>query len=431
MQVFPIGRVSTSVENDEFENIAGREDLAYISGNTTVSAKLHHTQSLIMKNINLQFLLLTTLQFLGFSLSAQKHFKFTVQLPQGINIEKVQVWLQDGKTLNQVIPQSKTGNQLVLTGDYYSIYAAINLQYNLEPPNRAFASTFFIQEKPALVKVYPPDSAEYPFANYSLENAFDFKKEKKQMQDYVFAERQSALDYEYEYGDKIFGRDTAIRNTYVKLNNALKEKELGYIVSHLNSYYSFYSFREDVARYRIVSADSLLTVFNAFPDNFKYSDEGNFLNQFLHGKQLVQNKGNAIDFITRDINKKKVTLSDYKGKKLVLLHFWATWCTPCMKEIPAIKEISDQYKSKDLQIISIALPSSKYADYLATINKLQMDWINVYNDDALQNRYGRQPTPRLCLIDKTGKVIYDSVGVEKNDFQLNELKKTLKEVMNN
>jgi peroxiredoxin len=382
-----------------------------------------------MKKINLQFLLLANLQFLSFSLFAQKHFNLSVQLPQGINIEKVEAWLEDGKNSTRIVPQSKTGNQLILTGDYYSIYAAINLQYNVEPPQRTFASTFFLQEKQALIKVYPPNSAEYPFANYSLKNAWDFKKEKKQMQDYVFEERQKTLDYEAQYEDKIFGRDTAITNPYVKLRNALKEKELQYIVGHLNSYYSFYSFREDIARLRIVSPDSLLKVFNAFPNTFKYSDEGNYLNQYLKGKQVVQNKGFATDFTTRDITKKKVTLSDYQGKKYVLLHFWATWCTPCMKEIPAIKEISDYYKAKDLQIISIALPSSKYADYLTTINKLQMKWINVYNDDALQNRYGRQPTPRLCLIDKTGKVIYDIEGVEKNDFQLNTLKEKLKEVM--
>jgi thiol-disulfide isomerase/thioredoxin len=388
-------------------------------------------QTFIMKNVTLKTLLFFVLQFLSFSLFAQKHFNFIVQLPQGINIEKVEAWLEDGKAVNKIIPQSKATNQLVLTGDYYSIYAAVNLQYDAELPIRTFANTFFIQEKPARIKFYPSDSAEYPFKNYSLENAWGFKNEKKQMQDYTFTERQKALYYEAEYGDKIFGRDTAIRNPYVKLNNALKEKELQYIVSHLNSYYSFYSFKSDIATSRIVTPDSLLMVFNAFPDKFKYSDEGNFLNQFLHGNQLVRNKGNAIDFTTRDINKKKVTLSNLKGRKYVLLHFWATWCTPCMKEIPAIKQISDQYKSKDLQIISIALPSSKYSDYLSTISKLQMNWINVYNDDDLQNKYGRQPTPRLCLIDKTGKLVYDSIGVEKNDFQLNALKEKLKGLIGN
>ncbi len=249
------------------------------------------------------------------------------------------------------------------------------------------------------------------------------------MQDYVFIERQNALSYESEYGDKIFGRDTAITKPYRKLIDALRKKQLQYIVEHKSSYYSFYMFRENVAALNTFSPDSLLTVFNSFPDKFKFSNEGNYLNQLLHGRKVVKSKGMAVDFTTWDINKNKVTLSGYEGRKYVLLHFWATWCIPCMKEIPAIKEINDQYKTKDLQIISIALPSSKYADYIATVNRLKMNWINVYDDSALQSKYGNQATPRLCLIDKTGKVIYDSVELENIDFQLTALKKSLKEVI--
>jgi peroxiredoxin len=359
------------------------------------------------------------------SLFAQKHFNLTVKLPQGVNVEKIEAWLEDEKNSKQITPQSKSGSQLVLKGNYYSIYAAINLQYAAEPPVRTFANTFFIQEKPALIKFYPSDSAQYPFKNYSLQNVWDFKKEKKQLENFESEERQRALAYEAQYGDKIFGRDTAIRNPYVKLINALRKKELQYVIAHRNSYYSFYSFRGDVARSRVVTPDSLLVVFNAFPDKFKYSDEGNYLNEFLHGIQLASKKSSAIDFTTIDINKKKVTLSDYKGKNYVLLHFWATWCTPCVKELPGVKKIGDRYGSKGLQIISIGLQSSKYSDYLAAIKKYQMDWIHIYDDRDLLNKYGNQPTPRICLIDKNGNLIYDSIGFAENDVQLTELSRIL------
>lgn len=405
--------------------------LYQISGLIIFSVRLEKIQNAVMESILLKFFCVYCLFFLtSLSLFAQKYFNLTVKLPQGINIEKVEAWLEDGKTLKKIVAQSKKENQLVLAGDYYSIYAAVTVQYPRDPPIRTFANTFFVQEKPALIKFYPSDSAQYPFKNYSLENAWDFKKEKKQMEDYEFEERQRALDYEAQYGDEIFGKDTTIRNPYMKLIHALRKKELQYVLNHRNSYYSFYSFREDVARSRVVSADSLLVVFNIFPDKFKYSDEGNYLNEFLHGTRLTEKKGNAIDFRARDINKKNVTLSQFKGKKYVLLHFWATWCTPCMRELPAVKEISDQYKSKDLQIISVGLQSSKYSDYLATIKKYQMDWIHIYNDRDLLNKYGNQPTPRICLIDKNGRLIYDSIGLAGNDVQLKELNQILKEIMN-
>jgi len=59
-----------------------------------------------------------------------------------------------------------------------------------------------------------------------------------------------------------------------------------------------------------------------------------------------------------------------------------------------------------------------------------MDWIHIYDKPDLINKYGNEPTPRLCLIDKTGKVVYDHVGLgESGDVQLNDLKKKLKEVI--
>jgi thiol-disulfide isomerase/thioredoxin len=368
------------------------------------------------------------MHFWGVSLLAQKHFKLTVKLSQPINPEKVEAWLDNGKETKKNKPQSLTEKQMVLTGDYYSTYAAITLQFTNA---KGFAKEFFVGEKPGKVTFTISRPTDSPFANCSLQNVLDFEKEKKQMDDYTVAERKKAMDYETRFGDTIFsGNDTAIRNQYFKvLMPALARKKLEYIIAHPNSYYFFYSFRTDVAKPYVASWDSLLLVFNSFPDTFKYSDEGNYLNAFLHGR-LSKQKGDSIDFVAKDIYKNTVTLSQFKGKKTVLLHFWATWCTPCMRELPAVKEIRNQYKEEDLQIISIALPSSKYADYLATISKLQMNWVHVYNDLTLQNKYGMQPIPRICLIDKTGKLIYDNIGLGKNDdVQLNELKEKLKEVM--
>jgi thiol-disulfide isomerase/thioredoxin len=370
-----------------------------------------------MKKIITRFLLILISHFLSFSLFAQKHFKLTVNLPYGINIEKVEAWLYDGKTGKKIEAQSKTKNQLVLVGDYYSINAAINLQYQSEPPLRTFANTF-----------YTCDSEQYPFRNYALENVLDFKEEKKQLEDYVFEERKKAMDYEARYGDIIYS-DTAVRRPYWKLIDSLKRKELEYIVNHVDSYYSFYIFREEVVKSRVVSSDSMLNVFNTFPVKFRYTDEGNYLNERLQVRQFNK-KGNAIDFTAKDINEKEVTLSDFKGSKYVLLHFWATWCSPCVKELPSVKELNDEYKSKDLQIISLALPSPKYSDYLAAIKKYHMDWINIYIRDDLFNKYGSQPTPRICLVDKNGKFIYDSIDFTGKDAELKELNKILKAVVN-
>jgi len=369
----------------------------------------------------------------AFSLFAQNHFNLTIELPQRVNKEKVEVWLDNGKRVEKIKTPSITEGQFVLTGEYYSLYARIRLQYQQEQTTKVFGNTFFVQEKPGIILFYTSDLTNSPFNNYSLKNVWDFKEEKNQMDNYDSAERKKAMEYEAQYGDKIFtGSDTAIRRYYFQvLAKAFRKKELEYIIRYPNSYYSFYIFRTDIAWPGILSPDSLLLVFNAFPDKFKYSDEGNYLHEFILGKLSLKKIDNAIDFTVKDIHRKNITLSQFKGKKYVLLHFWATWCTPCIKELPAIKGIHNRYKYRDLQIISVALKSSNDADYMKAIKKYQMDWIHIYNDLDLLNKYGNQPIPRICIIDKSGKVVYDNIGLGKNeDFQLSQLNQFLKKTIN-
>src|SRR5512138_3188386 len=60
-----------------------------------------------------------------------------------------------------------------------------------------------------------------------------------------------------------------------------------------------------------------------------------------------------IDFAWSENDKAK-NLSDYKGK-VILLNFWATWCPPCRKELPALSEIANDMKGKDFQMIGISV----------------------------------------------------------------------------
>jgi peroxiredoxin len=383
-----------------------------------------------IKILSHRLLFFSLVHFVTVTLHAQKQFRLIVNLPHSIHPEKMLIWLDNGKEDKKIKPKTVTQQQMVLTGDYYSQYATIDLQYPAEDSIKGFAKVFFIGETPGSITFSHSEKRDEPFANYALRQVVDFQQEKQQMDNYAAAERKRAMDFETQYGEALFsGRDTAIRNRYFNvLMPELGRKKLEYIVSHLNSYYSFYIFRTAVAKPNIVSWDSLQRVFQAFPDQFKYSDEGNYLNAFLHSRQLSSGRGDAVDFTAKDIYNNQVSLSRFKGRQYVLLHFWATWCTPCVKELPAVKQIHDQYAGKGLQIISIALKSSD-ANHRRAIKKYGLNWIHIYNDTDLLNKYGNQPTPRICLIDKTGKLVYDSAGTgSSDDFQLTGLKEKLSKV---
>lgn len=66
----------------------------------------------------------------------------------------------------------------------------------------------------------------------------------------------------------------------------------------------------------------------------------------------------APDFELTTLEGKKVKLSDYKGKK-VILNFWATWCPPCRAEMPDMEEFYSTYKDKDIVILGVNLTKSE------------------------------------------------------------------------
>ena len=75
--------------------------------------------------------------------------------------------------------------------------------------------------------------------------------------------------------------------------------------------------------------------------------------------------GYAADFSLKDLQGTTHRLTDYRGK-WVLINFWATWCTPCLSEIPELTSLHDAHKDKDLWVIGIALDSGsskKVADF--------------------------------------------------------------------
>src|SRR5882762_8001596 len=75
-----------------------------------------------------------------------------------------------------------------------------------------------------------------------------------------------------------------------------------------------------------------------------------------------------LSFTFRDVNSRKVALSEFKGK-VIILDFWATWCVPCKAEIPGFIELQKKYGDRGLQIIGLSVDDSlntakKYATEL-------------------------------------------------------------------
>jgi peroxiredoxin len=109
----------------------------------------------------------------------------------------------------------------------------------------------------------------------------------------------------------------------------------------------------------------------------------------------------ATDFDVTDLNGKPLSLAQFQGK-VVLLDFWATWCPPCIAEMPNVKRTYEKYKNQKFQIIGISLDRGK-APLEAYIEKEGITWPQYYdNSRQISNMYQVQAIPSTFLIDADG-----------------------------
>lgn len=118
----------------------------------------------------------------------------------------------------------------------------------------------------------------------------------------------------------------------------------------------------------------------------------------------------ANEFEFKDTQGKLQRLSDYKGK-WVLLNFWATWCPPCLEEIPDLVEMHNARETKDFAVIGVAMSSS--IDSVKVFAKqMEISYPIVMGNDRIAAQIGRiDALPTSFLYDPTGKLVSYQTGM--------------------
>ena len=111
----------------------------------------------------------------------------------------------------------------------------------------------------------------------------------------------------------------------------------------------------------------------------------------------------------------------YKGK-VVLLDFWATWCGPCVGEVPNVVATYDKYHPQGFDVLAVSLDQAGDGPKLAAFTKdHKMPWPQIYDgknwDAAVAKQYGIQSIPHAFLVDgDTGMIIADGDGIRGDNL---------------
>jgi thiol-disulfide isomerase/thioredoxin len=151
-----------------------------------------------------------------------------------------------------------------------------------------------------------------------------------------------------------------------------------------------------------------LSAFAGYTVSQRVADTGTSLDP----TQLMTRPAASRDMPIKDLQGREHTLAEWAGKVLVV-NFWATWCPPCVKEIPAFVELQTQLGPRGLQFVGVALDEPVAAGEFAA--KRAVNYPVLVGDDdvttlmhALGNEIGA--LPYTVVFDREGKIVHTHQG---------------------
>jgi peroxiredoxin len=131
----------------------------------------------------------------------------------------------------------------------------------------------------------------------------------------------------------------------------------------------------------------------------------------LEGSKLKKGQ-QAPDFTLKDLDGKTWKLSDLKGKKIVMIDFWATWCNICKREMPILQKVYQEYQGKGVEFLGIALDENEAA-IKKVVREKGVTYPTLVDKDtkvATEIYQLSGPIPYKVVIDLSGTIVYDHVG---------------------
>jgi peroxiredoxin len=143
------------------------------------------------------------------------------------------------------------------------------------------------------------------------------------------------------------------------------------------------------------------------------------LHESTDASMMVNKK--AAEFSLPTLDSKAISLGDYRGKKKVVVSYWASWCGPCRMELPILAEFYKKYHkdSSDFEILAISIDEDRgSAETYANSAKLPFP-VLLDPDSRVAESYSVEAIPSLFVIDTNGTIVYGSTGLDEAiDVQL-------------
>ena len=283
---------------------------------------------------------------------------------------------------------------------------------------------FFTEPKASInITIDTSATEKYIVTGSKINNEF------KQFKANVLAPIEQKEKFTFEKIDPVLIKNQTTMDSLMKLADALqlerKNAILSYIAANKSSYvgagYAYF------LSMQVQDSKFAEAAYTFFSDSLKNSFYGNQLQKLIQNNVKTDVGNKAVDFTSVTAEGKSFKLSEfYKGKKLILIDFWASWCGPCRKENPNVVRAYKEFHSKGFEIVGVSLDEEK-PDWLNAIQKDNLSWIQVSDlkgwDSPVAKLYNVTGIPTNFLIDGSGKIVATNLRGSELENKLQELLK--------
>jgi len=291
--------------------------------------------------------------------------------------------------------------------------------------SKGIPEDFKALEKRNINTAYVTFLTQYNWSNRDLELPKDFVDE---MENIDF---NNKADYEFSAYYRVYLSNYCSQKAYGFEKSGAVAKDMGVfkVIEEFTNDYIKNKLLFDNCAVAIVRTPDLNAYYDAFM-RFSTSEEHRESMTKIYNELKALSKGQpSPKFIAyENVNGGTTSLDDLKGK-YVFIDLWATWCAPCVKEIPFLKKLEEEYHGKNIVFVGISLNDQKDHDkWKRLIQKKELGGIQLLADKALESDFAKAykvfTIPRFIVLDPDGNIVSSNAPYPSNP-KLKELLNSL------
>ncbi|MCY7292030.1 MAG: TlpA family protein disulfide reductase [Ferruginibacter sp.] len=356
---------------------------------------------------------------------AQKKYEFEISLT-GSAFDRKNLEIRFYQGYQNIAVNTNLANVINESQCSLLAYPVLEIFY-YSPIHKRTSYRFFLKKQSSKIEVkYDPHTDDITVPK--KEGVLDFLDAgQEKFEIYAKSEYLSINNFSEKYDYDFSNLDSITIRQFDIYNEKLRDRQMEFVIKNPDLLFSVWLFMNEVIRDPRFSNEYLNSVYDGqLKPLYKNIFEGKYIAEKINQNRLgINTPAPARDLQFVDLAGNTQTIKSFKGK-LLLVNIWATWCVPCVAEIPTLRNFYSQYKG-ELEIVSFSTDTEevKLRNFVSLNN---MNWINIHNRRDMSQIYGSDiGLPQLYLIDRDGTIIYSRTKNE--DYELKKLEEILKDIL--